>query len=164
MIDFLRNWLIGITAAAIVLAMADCLMPDGSVKRIGKFAGGLFLMLAIIRPVLNIDYEILAGTLANYRLEVENYSASAEVENERLKKIIIENRTGAYIRDKAAELGIDCSVVVECQKNEEELFFPRLVTVRGEMTQGQMQELVRIIETEIAVPYEMQRFERTKDP
>ena len=164
MIEFLRNWLLGITAAAIVLALADGLMAEGSVKRIGKIAGGLFLMLAILRPVLSVDYEILAGSMADYRYQVQQYSASIEIENERLKKIIIEDRTGAYIRDKAVELGIDCSVTVECQMNEEDQYYPSSVILRGEMTQGQMQELTRVIESEIAIPAEMQRFERIKAP
>lgn len=164
MMDFLRNWLIGITTAAIVVALADSLMPDGSVKRIGKFAGGLLLMLAILKPVLNLDYETMAGALAGYRYEVQEYSMSLEVENERLKKIIIEDRTGAYIRDKAVELGLSCSVSVQCSRNENEQFYPASVTVYGEMTQGQRDELTRIIEAEIAIPPEMQQYERTKEP
>ena len=164
MIDFLRNWLMGITAAAIILGVADCLMPESGVKRIGKFAGGLFLMLAIIRPVLSVDYDLLAGTLANYRVEVQSYGISSETENERLKKIIIEDRTGAYIRDKANELGIDCLVAVECRKNEEGLLYPWSVTVSGDMTQEQIEQLTWIIESEIAILPELQHFERTIDP
>ena len=160
MMDFVRNWLIGITASAIILSLADNLMPDGSVKRIGKLAGGLLLILAILKPVLSLDYEILAGTLANYRYEVQEYSTSLEIENERLKKIIIEDRTGAYIHDRAVELGINCTVSVQCCINENEQLYPASVTVYGEMTQGQIEELMRIIEAEIAIPSEMQRYER----
>ena len=163
MMEFLRNWLIGITAAAIILALADILMPEGSVKRIGKFAGGLLLMLAILRPVLSLDYEVLAGSLANFRYEVQEYSMSLEIENERLKKIIIEDRTGAYIRDKAAELGISCTVAVQCRVHEKEQLYPVSVTVYGEMTPEQNAKLIRIIEAEISIPPEMQYYERTKE-
>ena len=162
--DFLRNWLVGITAAAIVLALADGLMPEGSVKRIGKFAGGLLMMLAIIRPVLSLDYDVLAGSIADYRYEVQEYSTSLEVENERLKKIIIEDRTGAYIRDKAVELGISCTVSVQCRVDENDQLYPASVTVCGDMTQKQMEELMRMIEMDIAIPSEQQKFERTNDP
>ena len=162
--DFLRNWLIGITAAAIVSSVAECLMPDGSVKRIGKFASGLLLMLAIIRPVLTVDYEALAGSIANHRYDVQEYSAALEIENERLKKIIIEDRTGAYIRDRAAELGMDCSVTVQCRLNKNEQLYPESVTVYGEMTREQENKLMRIIEEELAIPAEKQQFERTKEP
>lgn len=163
MMDFLRDWLIGITTAAIILALADSLMPEGSVKRIGKFAGGLLLMLAILKPLLSLDYEVLAGSLANYRYEVQEYSTSLGIENERLKKIIIEDRTGAYIHDKAVDLGINCTVTVQCHMNENEQLYPALVTVYGDMTQGQREELMRIIEAEIAIPPEKQRYERTKE-
>lgn len=163
MIDFLRSWLIGVTATSIILALADILMPDGSVKRVGKFAGGLLLTLAILRPVLSLDYEVLAGSLANYRYEVQEYSASLEIENERLKKIIIEDRTGAYIRDKAVELGINCTAEVRCHINENKQLYPASVTVYAELTPEQKEELTRIIESEIAIPPEMQQYERTKE-
>ena len=163
MMDFLRNWLIGITGAAIILALVDCIIPKGSVKQIGKLAGGLVMVVAILRPVLGLDYEILAGSLANYRYDVRQYSAALDIENERLKKIIIEDRTGAYIHDKADELGIECSVTVQCRMNANEQFYPASVTVYGELTQEQKERLMRIIEAEVAIPEEMQRYERTKE-
>ncbi len=162
MMDFLNRWLTGITAVSILLALADHLMPKGSVKRIGKFAGGLLLILVIINPVLSVDTKLLAGTLATYRFELENSNSSIEVTNDRLKKIIIEDRTGAYIRDRAAQLGIDCSVAVKCHVNKLDQLYPKSVVVYGEMTQEQQEELARIIEAEIAISPEMQRFERTK--
>ena len=163
MIDFLRNWLIGIVGAAIILAVADSVIPKGSVKQIGKLAGGLVMVIAILRPVLNFDYEILAGALANYQYDVQQYSIALEIENERLKKIIIEDRTGAYILDKANELGLDCSVKVQCLMNVNEQLYPASVTVYGELTQEQKEKLMRIIEAEVAIPAEMQKYERTKE-
>ena len=164
MMDFLRSWLVGITAAAIVLALADCMIPEGSVKRIGKFAGGLFLMLAILRPVLNVDYEVLAGLLANYRYEVQEYSASLEIENERLKKIIIEDRTGAYIQDKAAELGIVCTAEVVCHVDENDMPFPASVVIRGHIDEDEIRTMTRLIEGEIAISPEDQYYERISEP
>lgn len=164
MMDFLRSWLIGITAAAIVLALADSLMPTGSVKRIGKLAGGLVLMFAILRPVMNIDYEMLSGALAGYRFEAQQYSSSLEIENERLKKIIIEDRTGAYIQEKAEELGVSCDVDVTCRVNEEELFYPASVVISGDFTQEQINSLMRIVEADLAIPGQMQQYERTAAP
>lgn len=163
MIELLRNWLLGITAASIILALASNLMPDGTVKQIGKFAGGLFLTMAIIRPVLSADYEILAGSMAEYRMNTEEYSLSIEVENEKLKKIIIEDRTQAYIHDRAGELGIECCVTVQCGTNKEGQLYPSSAIIYGEMTSEQIKELTQIIESEIAIPREKQKYERTKD-
>lgn len=162
MMEFLRNWMMGITAAAIILSLADSLMPDGAVKKIGKLTGGLLLMIVVLRPFLNLNYETLAGSLANYRIEVQEFSSGIEIENERLKKIIIEDRTGAYIQDKAGELGLRCFVEVSCELDESESLFPASVIVSGEMEQRQIDELSKWIEGEIAIPKEKQRFERIR--
>ncbi len=163
MMDFLRNWLIGLMGSAIIVACIDCLVPDGSVKRIGKFAGGLVMVIAILRPVLSIDYEIMAGSLANFRFDVQQYSSDLEIENERMKKIIIEDRTGAYIRDKAEQIGIDCNVAVQCRMNEKDQLYPASVTVYGDLTQEQKEKLIRIIDEEVAIPAGMQQYERAKE-
>lgn len=160
MMEILRNWLFGITAAAMVLALADSLMPDGTVKKVGKLAGGLLLIVVILRPILGLDYEAMAGALANYRFESEEYSNSLEIENERLKKIIIEDRTGAYIQDKAIEMGIECSADVSCRADEDGIFYPDSVVVSGKLTQEQINRLMRTIEGEVAIPPENQRYER----
>ena len=163
MMDFLRNWLMGLTGAAIILAFVDCLVPDGSVKQIGKLAGGLVMVIAILRPVLSLDFEIMAGSMADFRYDVQQYSSELEIENERLKKTIIEDRTGAYIRDKAEQNGIDCNVAVQCRMNERDQLYPASVTVYGELTQEQKEKLMRIIDAEVAIPAEMQQYERTKE-
>lgn len=160
--EFLGNWMLGITAAAIILALADSLMPDGTVKKIGKLTGGLLLMIVVLRPVLNLDYEALAGSLANYKFEVQEFSSDIEVENNRLKKIIIEDRTGAYIQEKAMELGIECSVEISCRTDENETIFPASVVIYGEMTPTQEDKLSRLIEGELAIPNDKQQFERIK--
>lgn len=163
MIDVLREWLLGITGAAMILALADSLMPDGTVKKVGKLAGGLLLIVVTLRPVLGLDYEAMAATLANYRFETEEYNNSLEIENDRLKKIIIEDRTGAYIQDKAAELGIHCSVDVTCHIDEEGMIYPKSVVICGELTPDEMEDLAHLIEGEVAIPMENQKYERISD-
>ena len=41
-----RSWLLGVTAAALVVALAETLAPEGSVKKVCRLAGGLALLLA----------------------------------------------------------------------------------------------------------------------
>ena len=162
--DFLCDWMRGITVAAIILSLADSLMPDGAVKKIGKLTGGLLLMIVVLRPFLSLDYETLAGSIANYKFEVQQHGAQVEVINTRLKKLIIEDRTGAYIQDKAGQLGLECTVEVDCRVKDDELIFPAAVVVYGDLTENQVSQLSRLIESEIAIPKDMQRFERTKMP
>ena len=47
MIELLRVWLIGVTAAAILCALANSLMPQGPVRKVGKLALGLVMLAAL---------------------------------------------------------------------------------------------------------------------
>lgn len=163
MMELIRNWLIGITAAALVVALADSMAPDGAVKKIGKLTGGLLLAFAILQPLVGLDFASLSGILADYRLEAEGYSNTLETENERLIKTIIEEQTGAYIQDKAAALGVDCTAEVTCQADDDGSLYPASVVVYGELTREQMNSLSRTIEGELAIPAQNQQYERTKE-
>ena len=162
--ELIRNWLIGVTVAAMLAALADCLAPEGAAKKVGKLAGGLLLMVAVIQPLLGLDYTALSGVLADYRLEASGYSSDLETENLRLMKIIIEEQTAAYIQDKAAELGMPCTAEVTCQAEEDGSFYPASAVVYGELSQSQQDQLCRIIEGDLAIPAENQRYERTTEP
>ena len=162
--EWIRGWLLGVTAAALAVALADSLAPEGAVKKVGKLAGGLLMAAAILRPVAGLDYTVLAGAMSRYQISVEGYGEALEVENERLMKLIIEERTGAYIQDKAAELGMTCTAQVNCKAGEDGVLYPASVTVYGELTREQQAALGRVIEGNLAIPTENQQYERTKEP
>ena len=67
MMELLRAWLTGVTAAAILCALADSLMPPGPVRKAGKLAGGLVygIMLVILFTVINLFGVKLGALLAN---------------------------------------------------------------------------------------------------
>ena len=72
MIELLRQWLTGVTCAAMIAALADSLTPAGTVKRIGRMAGGLLLLIAVVQPVLEVDFSALAS--ASVPLELRRAS------------------------------------------------------------------------------------------
>lgn len=163
MMDLIRTWLIGITAAAIAAALADSLAPEGAVKKIGKLAAGLLIMVAILQPLVGLDHETMASALAAYRWEAAGYSDALEMENGRLMKTIIEEQTGAYIQDKAAALDAVCTAEVTCQTDEAGSLYPASVVIYGELDREQTEALRRIIEGDLAIPAENQQYERTKE-
>ena len=55
MMDLVGNWLTGVTAAAILCALANSLMPDGPVRRVGRLACGLAVLAAVLGPVLRLE-------------------------------------------------------------------------------------------------------------
>lgn len=163
MIDFIRQWIVGVAAAAVIGAVAQCLMPEGSAKRAGKLAVGLLLMLAVVRPVAELDYNALSEAMAQYQLRANGYTDALAEENQTLVKEIIEERTAAYISDKAAELGITCAVRVVYHYGEDGETWPESVVVTGDLTQEERSRVARLLEAELAIRQENQTFERTED-
>lgn len=156
--ELLRQWLTGVTCAAIIVALADSLMAGGTVRKIGQLAGGLLLLAAVVKPVLEVDLTVLSA--ASLRLEAEAVPAAEEVGLDLMKSIIGEE-TGAYILDKAAELGISCQEVrVTCAVEENGVPYPASVVLVGDLTEEEQARLSRRIEADLAIPAERQSYEK----
>ena len=61
MMDAAREWLLGVTAAAILAALAEGLMQEGGPKRVGRLVCGLVLLAAVFRPAANSPCRRRAG-------------------------------------------------------------------------------------------------------
>lgn len=164
MMETIRGWLIGITATAMIAALAENIAPEGSVKRIVKFAGGLLMIIAMIRPVMHLDFSNLSSILTDYHIDSAGYSKALETKNSQLIKSIIEDETSAYIQDKAAELGIVCEVRVLCRIEDDGNPYPSSAVVSGDLEETQILKLSRLIEGELAIPAKNQRYERLTEP
>ena len=164
MLELIRQWLVGITCAAMVVALAEGLTPPGTIRKIGKLTGGLVLLVSILQPVVELDPAALTRSLTEYKLELGAYSAQLEEENGELMKSIIEEQCAAYIQDKADALGIPCTVEVQAEELEGGWPAPRHVTVDGPLTQEQRGALTALIEAEFAVPAEEQTYISQEEP
>lgn len=153
--DLLRQWLIGITCAAMIVALAEGLMPPGAIRKIGKLTGGLVLLVVIVKPVAALDVTALSRSLTEYKLDLSAYSMDLEKENRELMKTIIEEQSAAYISDKAEALGIQCQVYVQASE-EEDWPVPWTVTVIGSLDSEQRAALEAQIEASFAIPAQRQ--------
>lgn len=158
MVTFLGQWLMGVTCAAMLLALAEGLSPAGGPKRAARLAGGLVLLLAVVRPLVSLDGTELTRALTQYRLEAEYSAQALEEENKRQMTHIIEAQCAAYIQDKAAALGIACTVEVEADQAAD-YPVPKVVTVTGALTDRQRQALTEQIEADFAIPADRQYYE-----
>ena len=164
MMDVIRQWIVGVTCASVLLAITQSLMPAGGVRRVGRLAGGLLLLLAATAPLASLDGAALGATLTEYRVAESGSAALLELENERLVKEIIEEQTAAYISDKARELGGTCTAEVTYEYGDEGMVRPVAVSIRGTLTEQQRSRLTGIIETDLAIPEENQTYEGEGDP
>lgn len=73
-------------------------------------------------------------------------------------KTIIEEECRAYIVDKAAQLGAECQVEVLCAPEGNGAFLPWQVTVTGDLTSGQREQLTQQIQEDLDVPPERQQY------
>lgn len=159
MIGLVRQWLLGVTCTALVLAIADSLAPEGNVKKVCRLAGGLALLIAAVSPVLRVDGESLSWAVSEYQSSVQVYEQKLEEKNVLLYQSIIEETAAAYIVDKAEEMGIVCQAEVTFAYDENGAFCPWEVTARGSLTEEQQNRLSRLLEEELGVPIRRQHYE-----
>lgn len=158
--ELIKNWILGVTCAAMLVAVAESLMPSGTVKKIGKLTGGVVLLLAVIQPLMGLDFESLSMALTESRESMHVLSEEeASAVSADLMKSIIADKTGAYILDKANSMGISCTVDVECKVGEGNIPYPVSVTVMGRLTDTQRDALTRDIEANLAIPADRQLYE-----
>ena len=101
MLELIRHWLVGITCAAMLVALAESLIPAGSIRRIARLTEGLVLLAAILNPLLKLDTTALTRALTEYKLELSAYSADLEEENEILMKDIMRRTVGTPLQDNS---------------------------------------------------------------
>lgn len=153
----LKTWLLGVTAAALAVSLAQALTPEGTVKKIGRLAGGLVLLLAAVRPLTSWNGELPKGvSLAPDPGLVEEAAQSGE----EAMKILIAQKAGAYIVDKGQSLG--CRVTraaVTVAEDPSGWPVPWSVELTGSWTGEGRQALERAVAEELNIPPERQSYQ-----
>ncbi len=161
--ELIRTWILTVTVSALLIAVAEALMPEGAVKRVGKLTGGLILILGILQPLAAMDAQALydmVNSLPTGAIRQESFREAAEDP----MKEIIERELGAYIVDKGAELGLACTAQVLCAAGEAGVPTPQRVTVSGSLSQSQKERLSQRIAEDLGIPREDQRYISEETP
>lgn len=160
-----RGWLLGVTAAALALALAETLAPEGGAKRVCRLAGGMALLLAAAGPLAGLpDGGLIAQAVDGWRDKARSYELELEKKNDLFYLSIIEEETAAYIVDKAKEIGFDCQAEVTYGYDEDGVPRPWEVTARGSWTREQREQLSRLLEEELGVPAQRQFYDEETQP
>lgn len=153
--EFLKNWILGITAAALAASLAQSLTPEGTVKKVGKLVCGLVLLLAVLRPVVSLDPAALVPDWAALEGLTQN---DAEESGEEALKILIAQKTGAYIVDKGQSLGLQCEARVGVAQDGSGWPVPWEAEISGTWTAEQKKALSRAVEEDLGIPAQRQSF------
>lgn len=127
---FLRQWLLGVIACALLVSLAEQLCPPGSVRKVLRLTGGLLLTLAMLRPLATIDAGGLAWDAGSYREAVARLELELVAARENALSDGIAAELEAYIEDKAACLGAEVRAEVH-MGSANGVPAPESVTLRG---------------------------------
>lgn len=156
MMGALREWLLSVTAAAILCALAQGLIPSGPVRRVGRLTAGLVMTAALLSPLASLKGVEPEQWLESW--QPQEQVGELEQQRDETMKTIIEAECSAYIVDKAAGLGAECQAEVLCAPEGDGIFLPWQVTVTGELSPSQREQLSTQIQEDLGVPPERQQY------
>ena len=64
--SFLTKWLLSVIATAFLVSVCEALIPDKKVREVGRWIGGLLMLLALLSPLLQLRSE-------HWTLSVDRY-------------------------------------------------------------------------------------------
>lgn len=150
----IKDWLLSVTAAALIVALAQALVPEGAVKKIGALVGGMVLLTVLLRPVAALDTEALTRWTAAY-----TPVGDTEInQGEQMMKSLIAQKTSAYIVDKGTALGFVCEAAVRVESDESGWPVPWEAEISGDFSREQRSALSQVLEEELGIPTERQYF------
>ena len=155
--ELIRGWIMTVTVSAMVIAVAEILMPEGSVKTVGKLTGGLVLLLGILQPILRMDYTEMMVQLEDVTSHSVAIGETQEFAQNNWHKGIIELELSAYVLDKAQGLGYPCQVRITCEIGENQVPYP----VRGEiagLSAEQQEVMAALLEADLGLSREEQSY------
>ena len=159
----MKQWLMGVIAAAILCTIAQDLSPRGSVKQVGRLVCAMALLCAVLSPIKTLDVAAGGQWLTNYRAALADSRAALAEQGEEIQMAVIAEKYRAYIESKGAQLGLKCQARVDCRE-EGEIYVPDRVQVTGDLAQGDWDGLSRGLEEELGVPPERQSFREEGAP
>ena len=155
MSEALRNWVIGIAGAAMVTAMAMTVTPEGKVKKMVALICGLMTIVALVRPITGINFRDFSKNIASYQQSAGEFSSDVQSTDEKLTRLIIEDKTASYILDKGKSLGIsDLEASVTAAWSEDGNWYLTGASLKTNADTELRDKLSQSIEAELGIPPE----------
>ena len=109
------EWLTAVVTVTLLLSVVQTLVPEGSLRKIAGFSGGLLLLAVLLRPAAEIDLSGLDTGMEDWARAIEKRQEELSADQEEALASGIAERTASYISDKAEELGLEVRVRVETE-------------------------------------------------
>lgn len=160
MTETLREWVLGLCGAAVVCALALAVCPKGRVGAVLRVVCGAVMTIALLAPVVAFDFDMYSESLEKYRIEADAAADSASKSEDILSRTIIEEKSAAYILDKAAELGLSMSSVrVSARWSGDGFWYPYEAALEASGSQAGKTELAELVASDLGIPQDRQYWE-----
>lgn len=163
MMAALKDWLMTVIAVSVLCAAADSLMPEGGVKKVGRLACALCVLCVMLSPLAAARGQNLTQWMENYEHELNEMRAQLEDQTGQTQKSVIEEACAAYVSDKAAQLGVQCRVEVDCVRHEEGLWLPQSIRLWGNFDDVNQSRMTELLEQQLGVSVDEQSYYGTKE-
>lgn len=141
----MREYVLGILCAAFLASLIFTIGGEGPGKGTRKLIGGMFLALAVFRPMGGLELPDLS--LVQYRIDADAAVAAGTAQAENARTEFITEACGAYILSKAAELGLE----PEIQVSLDEKGMPCAITLTASASPSEREHLSGCITRELGL-------------
>ena len=153
----IRAYLLAVSATALFVSLVTAILPDGRPKKIVYYLGSMAVLLAVVKPVLQIDISAIRAAASKLEQELTAYEVQAAVQGQKLLEERIMEACETYILDKAKTEGLSVKVSVlldsdaVCPK-------PNGVVITGQLKPEQRKWMEERLVQDLGIPREAQKW------
>lgn len=153
----IREYLISVTAAAIISSCIGTFFDGKSATaRFIKVLCGLFVSLAVIRPLADVQPGELLPSMGVFSETAQNIAATASEEALQEQRTVIKQQTETYVCDKAYALG--CQVSVSVDLSDASPYAPCYIQISGNVSPYAKAQLSAMITSDLGIEPEAQQW------
>ena len=143
--------------------IASTLTDDRGTKHIMKILCTCIMLICVLEPVKQIDFDSFSLDMAKYRALENEMLRNGDEMNARMNREVIENEYAAYIVEKARELGITVNNAdVKTKWDTEGIWAPYETYIEYENNGWEADSLKKLIKLRLGIPEERQIWTATE--
>lgn len=145
-----REYLLGITAVALVCGIVKMLLPEkGTFGTVIKLISGVLMLLVAIKPLVGLSGDALFAWTDEISADAQSIVADAEISSKEAIRVRIKEQAEAYILAKAESMGAEIEVSVTL--SEESMAVPIGVRIEGSISPYAKQVMTQTIANDLGI-------------
>ena len=129
----MRDYIVRIVAAAMICAAVGILLPPKhAAGQITKLLSGVLLLVTVISPLAGISFRNITDYFDGLSLDADSYVEEGSAAMQEQFAAIIKAESESYILDKAGQMGLQISVEVALDEDNNSI--PCGVKVTGQVS------------------------------